>query len=88
MPAVIVARVSEPDTVAGTLLLVVELLPSWPEEFSPQQYAVPALVSPHAEAPPTVTAGSASEPETATGVACAVAVVPLPSWPLPPAPQQ
>ena len=63
-------------------------LPSCPLPPAPQQYAVPPLVSPQADVFPTATSDRVSEPDTATGVVWAAVVVPLPSCPLPPAPQQ
>jgi len=41
-----VLKLNPPAIATGIELLVVEPVPSWPEELSPQQYAAPALVSP------------------------------------------
>jgi hypothetical protein len=60
-------------TATGTLLLVTVLLPSWPSEFFPQQYAAPLLPSAHALNPlsaviwVTVTPDSTPDVVTATG---------------------
>ena len=83
----------EVDTATGTLLLLTVLLPSWPLEFMPQQYAAPLLPSAHslrlASEVIWVMLIPASTPDvdTATGVPLAV-VVPLPSSPSALRPQQ
>ena len=88
-PAEMLLKVSEPDTATGVFwAAVVVPLPSWPLPPAPQQYPAPALVSAHAVVEPTPTWDRFSEPDTVTGVSWAAVVVPLPSWPLPPAPQQ
>ena len=38
-------KLNPPETGTGVGLLVVEPLPNWPDELSPQQYAAPALLS-------------------------------------------
>ncbi len=55
--------------------------------LSPQQYAAPAVVTPHAEYSLALSAAKVSPPDTSSGVVL-VLVVPLPSWPLPLKPQQ
>src|SRR5437762_3266676 len=40
------AKLSAPDTGAGTVVVVVVPLPSWPYVFKPQQYAAPLVVMP------------------------------------------
>ena len=72
-------------TATGALLELVELLPSWPEVPRPQQYAAPALLSPHAALPSwltltwvSVTPDSTPDVVTVTGVVLWL-VEPLPS---------
>ncbi len=75
----------------GALLAVVPPLPCWPLELAPQQSAAPALVSAHAKLVPALIWVKVSPPRTSTGtslLAQGQAVVLLPSWPLPLAPQQ
>src|SRR5262249_38052734 len=60
-------KVSPPATSTGTLLLVVEPLPSSPASPSPQQYAVPEIVRPQVNPPPVFTSAKMSPPATLTG---------------------
>jgi hypothetical protein len=73
----------------GMLLAVFVPLPSWPEEFAPQQYTVPVEVSAQEELVPLAIALNETPDGmvTATGSLLAV-VVPLPSWPEEFAPKQ
>ena len=61
--------------------------PSAPYLFSPQQYAVPLVVTPQVRRPPAHKDVNWSPPATATGVLLSV-VVPSPSWPSVLYPQQ
>src|SRR5580692_9228725 len=93
-----VTPASTPVTVTATgtraVVLVLELFPSWPFMLLPQQYAAPVLPSAQTWYCPTLTwvrvTPDIGVPTvvTATDVSCAAVVVPLPSWPLPPPPQQ
>src|ERR1700680_803628 len=79
-------------TVTGTRLWVVELLPSCPAAFAPQQYAATAVDSTQAKAPPTLTVSTATPDSTplvftATGTELLVVEL-LPSWPAVFSPQQ
>jgi len=82
-------RVSDcggPATLTGTLLSVVDPLPSWPLSFEPQQY-VPRAVTPQVWLAPALSATKPSPPATSVGLVRCV-VVPSPSWPLLFEPQQ
>ena len=71
-------------TVTGTRLCVVELFPSWPLLFCPQQYAAPAEAIAHVEVPRplaeswvTTAPDSTPDAETATGtLLCVVELLP------------
>src|SRR5437879_2251447 len=104
-PALIALKVSPPATATGVVLHawgcetlkqfwgpVVVPMPSSPAMLSPQQYAAPTVVMPHAKPPPprpppTLTVVKASPPATGTGVRLPVCV-PVPSCPAPFPPQQ
>jgi hypothetical protein len=71
------------ETAAGTLRLTVEPSPSWPEEFEPQQYAVPLDAIPHVVLPPAASRAKRIPDDTATAMGnLEEEVVPSPSWPL------
>src|SRR5262245_34655678 len=58
---------NDPLTGFGTLLLVLEPIPSWPEALLPQQYAAPDATSPHTCSPPVVSDVNVKPPATALG---------------------
>src|SRR5438105_3582560 len=65
----------------GTLLLVVELLPSWPDELRPQAQTVPSALRARLCAVPPAMLSTPVRPEACTGTLLVVVVL-LPSWPL------
>ena len=69
-----------PKTLTGIALEVVRLLPSWPEELSPQHWTVPFASRAQACELLAETAMAVVMPETRTGLAL-LAVLILPSWP-------
>jgi hypothetical protein len=88
-------KVSPPATATETVLEVVEPVPSWPKTLLPQQYAAPAVVTPHVcslvkrvalpmcwprGATPRASVEKVSPPATATGTELEL-VEPSPSWP-------
>jgi hypothetical protein len=92
-------KLSPPETGTGVVLLVVVPLPSWPYEFTPQQYATPLVVTPQVLAHPALIEAKTSPPETAIGFrlhgsglpfngSVQVSVDEAPSCPLPLSPQQ
>src|SRR5882762_7998733 len=89
--ALTACHVSPPTTCVGVGLGVCALSnvpsPSCPAEFSPQQYAVALVVTPHVWYVPALSAANADTARTGPGTARS-AVVPSPSWPLKLAPQQ
>jgi hypothetical protein len=54
-------KVSPPETVTGTELSALELFPSSPYEFPPQQYAAPLVLMAQVCGPPALTVVNASE---------------------------
>jgi hypothetical protein len=76
-------------TATGVVLLIVGLLPNMSPLF-PQQYAVPVVVRAQENLPLTVIVENMIPLGivTATGMVLPFGVVPLPSWPLDPLPQQ
>ena len=49
----------------GTLLLDVVPLPNWPSPLRPQQYATPAVATPHVADGPALSVAKGSPPPTA-----------------------
>src|SRR5688572_17611887 len=78
---------SSPATAAGTLWFVQLPSPTGPASFRPQQYALPALVSPHAWYAPAVIDTNRRVVATGAGDARLV-LLPSPSSPEAFAPQQ
>src|SRR5438309_1871245 len=77
-----------PTTSTGRVLLVIELLPSWPASFAPQHLTPPAAVIAQAWESPTAMARTPDDsPVTTPGVAFLRVIVPLPRWPASFAPQ-
>ena len=73
------------DTATGTLLFTVELFPSWPLMFHPQQYTAPAELTAHAKLSPVltwvrVTPDGTPPVDTATGTLLFTVEL-FPSWP-------
>src|SRR5258708_23665913 len=69
MPALTALNASPPTTAFGTELLTVSPSPSWPLKSSPQQYAAPAAVMPHAWVEPRLIVVNVSAPGTGAGAA-------------------
>src|SRR5690606_11511373 len=79
-----------PTTATGVVLhprkksqrSVVALLPSWPDEFSPQQYACPAASTPQLKLPPAAIVWNVAVEATAVGASDQLTLpAPRPSWP-------
>src|SRR4026207_1459007 len=81
------SKLNPPATGTGTRLNVVDVVPSCPDQFEPQQYAALPIVSPQVCVLPIASSRNVRPPETGTGVEEEF-VVPLPNCPYPFSPQQ
>ena len=81
-PALTDANVSPPATAMGAVRGIVSMLPmpSWPEELSPQQYAMPVVVTPHVWPAPVL---STTRLNTAAGAVVSPPQAPRTSTPTP-----